>query len=99
MRQSMMALRRRCTVLRARGRHGARPAAPPRLHGLPLLGAWLVWLVVFLLAIGLFVAGLAPRTQAIVGSDVIQRTAGKVLLSPWVAGAAMRAGILDGDTL
>jgi signal transduction histidine kinase len=71
-----------------------------------LFMARVLWLATTLIALGLFVAGLPARARAVsktyrgdIQASLTQNQKGKIIVSPWPASTAARAGVLDGDVL
>jgi signal transduction histidine kinase len=77
-----------------------------RLHGGWLLLARFLWLVLVIIAVGLFVEGiplrsddLRERYQPKIGTFFISGPSNEILMFPWDGYPATQAGILDGDVL
>lgn len=77
-----------------------------QLHGLWLLLARFLWLVLVIIAVGLFVEGiplhldgLRERYQPKIGTFFISGPSNEILMFPWDGYPASQAGILDGDIL
>jgi len=81
-------------------------SSPTRLRGGWLLLARLIWLVLVLIAVGLFIDGIPLRADGIreqyqpkIGTLLVSSQSGEILLFPWWGYPANQAGILDGDVL
>jgi signal transduction histidine kinase len=83
------------------------PVVPlTRLKRRLLIPARILWLVVTFSALGLFTAGLSPKYtgakglyQSNIQAILAQNQNNEVVLTPYGQGAAMRAGVLEGDIL
>jgi signal transduction histidine kinase len=77
-----------------------------RLNRRQMILARILWLTITLIALGLFTAGLSPKydnAKDLYQSDIqgilTQNLKGEVVITPYGTGAAMYAGILEGDVL
>lgn len=71
-----------------------------------LIPARISWLAITLIALGLFIAGLPARASDVnrtyrgdIQASLTQNQKGKIIMSPWSASTAARAGVLEGDIL
>jgi signal transduction histidine kinase len=71
-----------------------------------LYPARVLWLATTLVALGLFFAGLPARANTVsrtyrgdIQASLTQNQVGKIIVSPWSASVAVRAGVLEGDVL
>src|SRR6266511_268282 len=77
-----------------------------KLRGGWLLLGRLVWLVIVVIAVGLFVKGiplhaddLREQYQSKIGVSLISNPSNEIRIFPWLHYPASQAGILDGDVL
>lgn len=76
------------------------------LFGRRLVLARIVWLVLVIVALGLFITGIPLRAKGLgeayqpkIGAKLILNHAGEITLSPWWDFPAYQAGVLEGDVL
>jgi len=82
------------------------PATTTRLNRRWLIPARVLWLIITFIVLGLFTAGLSPRYENTYNSyrgDIQallrQNQKGEIIITPYWLGAAMHAGVLEGDIL
>jgi signal transduction histidine kinase len=78
----------------------------PKLRGGLLLLARSLWLILVMIAVGLFLVGIPLRADALreqyepkIGALFLPDPSGNLLIFPWLDFPANQAGILDGDVL